>query len=336
MPRGRRVLVEGGIYHVYNRFARGEGVFSDPDEALKFSELLREVKRRDGLTIFAWALLSNHYHLVVRTSVVPLSRSMQRLQGGFARRFNRRWERSGPLWQSRYQARVIDSQEYVEQAIIYVHLNPVRAGLVENPVDYVFCGHRELAKKTREPLTDVDQALISFGSSPKTARKHYRARIRTGLQQEPSEEWQTFFGKQGPRDRDFDAPVAASVDMLGRSTGLERPCVDPVRFLEAACTILDVDWDVLASSRRDRKTASLRRLVAAVAVERWGQRAGQLAKLLKKHPVAVSRWVADATRQRIEDPGYTEELDALDKALNDWALKAHEKGNLAVTTPNQE
>ena len=105
-------------YHVYNRFARGEGVFADPEEAVEFSELLREVKKRDGLTIYAWALLSNHFHIAVRTSAVPLSRSMQRLQGGFAKRFNRRWGRSGPLWQSRYQARVIDSQDYCNSMVV--------------------------------------------------------------------------------------------------------------------------------------------------------------------------------------------------------------------------
>ena len=96
MPRGRRVLVEGGLYHVYNRFARGEGVFVDPEEAVEFSELLREVKQRDGLTVYAWALLSNHYHIAVRTSAVPLSRSMQRLQGGFAKKFNRQMAAIGP------------------------------------------------------------------------------------------------------------------------------------------------------------------------------------------------------------------------------------------------
>ena len=82
MVRGQRVMVEGGLYHVYNRFARGEGVFSDPVEAVEFAELLREVKERDGLAIFAWAILSNPYHITVRTSAIPLSRSMHRVQGG--------------------------------------------------------------------------------------------------------------------------------------------------------------------------------------------------------------------------------------------------------------
>jgi REP element-mobilizing transposase RayT len=104
VPRRPRILIEGGLYHVYNRFARGECVFEDPEEAAAFVDLLREVKRRDGLTILAWALLSNHYHIALRTSAIPLSRSMKHLQGTYSRGFNRRWRRTGPLWQSRYQA----------------------------------------------------------------------------------------------------------------------------------------------------------------------------------------------------------------------------------------
>jgi putative transposase len=103
VPRSLRVFVEGGLYHVYNRFARGESVFSDREEAIEFVELLREVKRRDGLTVFAWALLSNHYHIALRTSAIPLSRTMQYVQGTYSRRFNRRWRRTGPLWQHRCQ-----------------------------------------------------------------------------------------------------------------------------------------------------------------------------------------------------------------------------------------
>ena len=62
MPRRPRILIEGGLYHVYNRFARGESVFSDPEEAIAFVELLREGKQRDGMTILAWAALWNTWH----------------------------------------------------------------------------------------------------------------------------------------------------------------------------------------------------------------------------------------------------------------------------------
>ena len=323
-------MVEGGLHHVYNRFARGEDVFADPEEAADFSELLREIKQRDGLTIYAWALLSNHFHIAVRASAIPLSRTMQRLQGGFAKRLNRRWGRTGPLWQSRYQARYIDSQAYFEQVIIYIHLNPVRAGLVDDPAAHVFCGHREIVRRIRNTLVDVDHALISFGRTSKEARRHYNERIRAGMDEGPLEEWEGLFGLLGPRDRDLSAPEPIHVDVLGRSSGLERPPVSVGRYLEAACSIVGVETERLASSRRDRQTAAWRRLIAAVGVERWGQRPGELGALLKKHPVAVSRWVADAARQRNDDPAVGEGMDELDEVLSAWALEACARGEFGI------
>jgi hypothetical protein len=225
---------------------------------------------------------------------------------------------------------VIDSQDYCEQVILYIHLNPVRAGLVEDPADHVFCGHRELVKRIRNPVVDVDHALIGFGSTLKEARRHYKERIRAGLDKGPSVEWEGIFGLLGPRDRELSAPEPIHIDELGRSTGLERPKLDAVRFLEAACSILDLEMERLASSRRDRETAALRRLITAMGVERWGQRAGQLAALLNKHPVAVSRWVSDAARQRQEEPEFGEEMDNLDEAVSAWALDAYERGEFAL------
>jgi REP element-mobilizing transposase RayT len=81
MARRPRMLIEGGLYHVYNRCARGEPVFDDPQEAINFVELIRAVEERDGLTVYAWALVSNHFHLALRTLVVPLSRTMKHPDG---------------------------------------------------------------------------------------------------------------------------------------------------------------------------------------------------------------------------------------------------------------
>lgn len=336
MPRNLRVFVEGGLYHVYNRFARGEDVFADPEEAIEFSELLREVKRRDGLTVFAWALLSNHYHIALRTTAIPLSRTMQSLQGSYSRRFNRRWRRTGPLWQSRYQARVIDDQESFDRVMVYVHLNPVRAGLTDDPIDYVFCGHRELMGKVKDPLVDVDQALIGFGDTLKQARRLYSARVRAGIEEAGHDAAPGRLSELFHRDRELNAPAAVFVDELGRSTGPERPGLDGARYLRQACAILEVEPERLASGRRDRETAALRKLVAAVGIERWGQRAGELARLLDKHTVAVSRWVSDAARQRQTDSAYEQQLLWLDEQLSEKALSAQARGELAKETLDEQ
>ena len=168
MPRRRRVFVEGGIYHVYNRCARGEHVLADPEEAISFVELLRFVKERDDFIIFAWCVMSNHYHVALRTSVVPLPRTMHYLQGRFSRDFNRRWGRTGPLWQSRYKAKLIDDPQYLPRLIEYIHLNPVKGGIVDNPAKYTFSGHRELVRKVKNPVCDPDEALLCFVKVPGT------------------------------------------------------------------------------------------------------------------------------------------------------------------------
>lgn len=78
MARRPRIEVAGGIYHVYNRVASGESVFSDPEEATRFLGIVREVKKRDGWTLFAWCLMPNHFHLILRTATIPLWRSMHK------------------------------------------------------------------------------------------------------------------------------------------------------------------------------------------------------------------------------------------------------------------
>ena len=109
MPRKPRLFVPNAIYHVYCRTARGEYVFDDQIEADAFVEMVSEVRDLDGLSILAWCLLGNHYHLVLRTRAVPLWRSMARIQGKVARGHNRRRRCLGRLWQSRYKARVIET-----------------------------------------------------------------------------------------------------------------------------------------------------------------------------------------------------------------------------------
>jgi REP element-mobilizing transposase RayT len=320
MARRPRVFVEGALYHVYNRFARGEGVFGDPEEAIEFVERLREVKARDGFVVFAWALLTNHYHVALRASAVPLSRTMQFLQCGFSRDFNRRWRRTGPLWQCRYKAKLIDEPEYLSRVINYIHLNPIRAGLTEDPSKYTFSGHRELMGKIRRPLCDVDEALLCFGRTVKSARRAYASGMKNamkddGLAQEVGK--LPWWGHDRELDLEEGRPY---IDVLGRSTGLERPHLEAEEFVTLATGLLDIEVSRLASKRQDSSTGRLRRMVASCGIERWGQRAGRLARVLCKHPVVVSRWVSEGNRLREEDQEFSAALEALDKALSVKAL----------------
>jgi REP element-mobilizing transposase RayT len=117
MPRRPRVLSEGGIYHVLSRFASGEPVFADPEKTLEFIELLWHAKKRDGWTVFAWVLVSNHCHLAIRSKAIPISRGFQHLQGRFSQRFNRGRKRTGTLRQSADTVTYIQRQGVQQQRV---------------------------------------------------------------------------------------------------------------------------------------------------------------------------------------------------------------------------
>ncbi len=240
---------------------------------------------------------------------------MRTLQGGYSKAFNRRWRRTGPLWQSRYQTRLVDDPRYIGQLIIYIHLNPVRAGLVDDPSDYVFCGHREMLGKISDPLLDVDDALLGFGVTTKSARKTYLKRLNGALAAEARTEVSERLPWWRP-ERDLKpADGRVHVDGLGRSTGLERREFDTREFVELACAGLKISIEALACARQDRESTRLRQIVATLGIERWGQRAGKLGAVLGKHPDVISRWARKGAERKSFEPEFSEAVDQLDVFL---------------------
>ncbi len=126
MPRRPREVIEGAVYHLYNRFARGEPIFASADDAERFVARVRQARDRGGLPVLAWCLMWPHDHLAVWVGPVPLARSMGVLQPRFAADLNRRRRSSGPLWQRRYKATMASDEQRLLQLIAYVRENPVR------------------------------------------------------------------------------------------------------------------------------------------------------------------------------------------------------------------
>ena len=317
MPRRLRVFVDGGIYHVYNRFARGAAVFAKEEEAERFLDIVRKVRDRDGLTIFAWVVMSNHYHFAIRTGPVPLARTMGNIQGRFGQGYNRRWNSAGPLWQSRYKARLVEEPRYLAQLIAYVHLNPVAAELVEDPGDHRYSGHLELLGKAKNPLIAVDTVLAEYGDSLRSARRSYVRSLRA----ERDAEWVgerpgvlPWWRREPDRPLDPRRP-SAWVDELGRSTGLERAPMSPLEFLQVACGVLQVRAARLAGHGQDRETSRLRYVIAALAIERWGVQAKGLGDQLGRRPEVVTRWAARGAERRQREGEFRTEYEELDREV---------------------
>ncbi len=320
MPRKPRLFVSGATYHVYCRVARGEFVFSEAEYSEAFIEALLDVRDRDDLSILAWCLMSNHYHVVMKTSSVPLWRSMARLQGKTAREHNRRRGVLGRLWQSRYKARLIDSNEYFMQVVAYVHLNPVAAGLVADPADYRLSGHREVIGRRPPFLLDAKDLLELFGTTEPTAM---RAEYLSWLRLVAEERWFDRGLAELPwwRDAEDDEEIANPHRHRGVETYDQRPHemdrlqTDLDDLLERFGRVTGVTAADLKSARRGPDLPDRRMDLTAIAAGRYGYRVCDVARVLEKNPGTVSRWLTSADRRSLQEPHYRTHLDDLDRRI---------------------
>src|SRR3990172_7539602 len=132
MPRGPRLDAPGTLHHVMVRGIERRAIFRDDRDRADFLRRLAALAAGGALTVYAWALLPNHCHLLLRPGARPLARAMRSLLTGYAGAFNRRHHRAGHLFQNRYKSIVVEEEPYFLELVRYLHLNPVRAGLVPN------------------------------------------------------------------------------------------------------------------------------------------------------------------------------------------------------------
>ena len=322
MPRKPRLFVSSSIYHVYCRVARGELVFDEPPAVDSYVRHVRRVTELDGWSILAWCLMGNHYHLVVRTGTVPLWRSMARLQGMVARDHNRRKQCLGRLWQSRYRARVIDTNQYFRQVVAYVHLNPVAAGIVPDPADYPHSGHAAILGRRGPVLVDLPAVLAGFdGGDRSTCRANYLAHVRavadarwlsSGIHELP---W--WIGAA-------DADEVASPDWEPEPTTFDgQPLEDSRRrltfeeFISRYEESSDLETADLSGPARGDRRVRARVELTTLAVARYRLRSSDVARLLDKHPTTVHRWLRLGLQLEQSDPAFRAHMDRLDTAISE-------------------
>jgi REP element-mobilizing transposase RayT len=161
-------------------------IFRDNRDRENFLDRLGKLLLETKTGCYAWALLPNHAHFLFRTDKIPLATLMRRLLTGYVVSFNRQYKRHGHLLQNRYKSIVCQEETYLRELVRYIHLNPLRAGVVSNlPAlnSYPYCGHSALMGKRDRPWQDVDYVLHSFGKGIRKARIEYLAYVEGGIEQ---------------------------------------------------------------------------------------------------------------------------------------------------------
>ena len=186
MPRKARIDAAGALHHVIGRGIERRKIFHDDADRAAFLGRLARILAETRTDCLAWALIPNHFHLLLRTGAVPIATVMRRLLTGYAQDYNRRHHRHGQLFQNRYKSILCQEETYLLELVRYVHLNPLRARLVQTLEEldaYPYSGHSVLMGKTQALRQDVDSVLGQFGATVRTARKGYRAFVEQGASQ---------------------------------------------------------------------------------------------------------------------------------------------------------
>ena len=184
MPRQARLDCPGTLHHVIVRGIERRRIVDDDEDRRNFVSRMGKLAVESRTQIHAWALLTNHAHILLSSGPRGLSQFMRRLLTGYAVSYNLRHRRYGHLFQNRYKSIVCDRDQYFTELVRYIHLNPLRAKLVGSLSElesYPYCGHGVIAGKIRYEWQDRDSVLSWFGRRPREAEKRYRDRKSTRL-----------------------------------------------------------------------------------------------------------------------------------------------------------
>lgn len=184
MARRQRFHSPTSVYHVMLRGNDGQPIFFSEDDKSRMCLLLQQGTERFGHIIEAFCFMSNHIHLAVKvseTNISNISKIIHHLAFRFTRYINRRYKRIGHLFQGRFKSVLVDDEDYLKELIRYIHLNPVRAGVVADPQAYIWSSHRAYLEESEFVWLSKDRVLKKFHHEKEHAISNYQKFILLGV-----------------------------------------------------------------------------------------------------------------------------------------------------------
>lgn len=182
MARQLRIEHPGGFYHVYSRGNQKQTIFLSDEDRYYFLKVLGDANMKFGVRFHAYCLMPNHYHLFIETYFGGLSKAMHLVNTTYTVYVNKKHARCGHLFQGRFRSILIEADAYACELSRYIHLNPVRAGIVSQPEDYLWSSYRDyLGIRRPSPWLDTSFILRSSANHPEDGRRCYAEYVRGGI-----------------------------------------------------------------------------------------------------------------------------------------------------------
>jgi len=319
MPRQARLDAPGTLHHVMARGIEGADIFRTDKDRNDFLARLAEQCEAEVLKVYAWALIPNHFHLLVRTGNRPIFTSMRKILTGYVVRFNRRHQRQGHLFQNRYKSIVCEEDPYLLELARYIHLNPLRAGIVSSVKElerYPWSGHSVIVGIVKRGWQDREEILKYFGKRQKVAVKRYIAFIEGGdiHRKRPDLVGGGLLRSVGGWSevvsmRRRGKGMASDERILGSGGFVERVIVETEakeretlrlrrKVPELSALLREVaeregmDEEDLRGARRAREVVRVTRLFCQLAVRKYGHTGAAVARFLGVTTSLVNRYAA--------------------------------------------
>ena len=260
-------------------------IFRDEGDYEHYRRFLTEYKKRYDVVFYAYALMPNHVHLLVEVRDTPLSRLMQALQFRYTRSFNIRYRKNGHLFQGRYKAILCERDPYLLELSAYIHLNPVRAGLVNDPMDYRWTSYEVYVKGEEDELVDTGFVLAQFSGTRSRAVRGYRKFVRDRIDQGHRKEFYEVRDQRFLGEDDF-------VEQVRRGLGEEGPFIYDITIVEivsGVSSVLGISSDLIYSGSRNRQGALGRAVVGYLGRRLAGHRVKVVAEHFHRDPVAITQ-----------------------------------------------
>lgn len=283
MARPPRIEFPGAFYHVIVRGNQKQNIFLDDEDRSEYLDRLRHYKEERGFVLYAYVLMSNHVHLLIETQKTPLSKIMQLLNFTYTRHFNRRYGQTGHLFQGRYKSLLCDRDEYLLGLVRYIHLNPVRAGVVTFPHEYPWSSHRAYLGKG-DAMVDIDGVLRLFSEEAPAARKRYREFVDEAVSAGRDEAYYRAVDQQIIGGEKFKEKVERKITGPDRRT--IRPSIEAI--VKAVEEQTGVGREQIISRSRREGTVFARGLLVSVWREAGNKMVG-LQPMLKRDLSTLSK-----------------------------------------------
>ena len=311
MARKPRIHIPGGFYHVILRGNNGQNIFFSDQDRNHFENLVQNGIDRFKHRIHAYCWMSNHVHILIQVSELPLSKIIQNISFRYTGYMNKKMLRKGHLFQGRYKAILVDAENYLNELVRYIHLNPVRAKVARNPKDYKWSGHLCYLGETHKSWLTVEHVLSQFSKSEKTAQRRYEEFVLEGLDEVYRKEFH--YGSSEGRLLGDDKFVEEVLGQVDKEMEKKYKVED---IMNLVCKKSKVTIEALISLSRQRKLSRVRSIIALLVTEYGEGTLRDYGRIVKRDLSTISIGVSRIRKEMEKDAGLQEQMRGMTKELD--------------------